>query len=124
VTIRKRATLAIEASASPHPAAVVADCDESRAAALDLDTDRLGAGVERILDQLFQRRGRPLYDLARRNLAGDLLGENMDQPLRHPKPRPLKGLQNNGVFARPTQARRCRYFAMYPPSTDIAWPVT
>src|SRR5579864_2077710 len=107
-----------------HPAAVIADCDESRAAALDLDTDRLGAGVERILDQLFQRRGRPLHDLARRNLAGDLLGENMDQPLRHTKPRPLKALQDNGVFAPPTQARRGRYFAIYPPSTDIAWPVT
>src|ERR1700681_3663594 len=107
-----------------HPATVVADCDESRAAALNLDTDRLGAGVERILDQLFQRRGRPLHDLARRNLAGDLFGENMNHPLRHPKPRPTKGLlQDNGVFAGLTQARHRRYFAMYPPSTDIAWPV-
>src|SRR6202162_6624980 len=71
-----------------HPAAVVADRDQPGAAALDLDCNRPGAGVKRVFDQLLQRGRGPLDDLARRDLARHLLWENMDQPLRHPGPRP------------------------------------
>ncbi len=67
-----------------HAAAVVGDRYQRRAAAEDFDADGMGAGVERVLDQLLDGGGRPLDDLARRNLAGDLLGQYVDDVLGHP----------------------------------------
>ena len=54
-----------------HPLAVVLDADQLLAAELDRDGDAARAGVERVLDQLLDDRGRPLDDLA----GGDLVGE-------------------------------------------------
>ena len=65
------------------PHAVVGDRYQRRAAAENLDADRARAGVERVLDQLLDGRGRPLDDFARRNLAGDLLGQDVDYVLGH-----------------------------------------
>ena len=52
--------------------AVVGDGDEPDAGIFQLDANVAGAGVERVLDQLLDHRGRPLHDFARRDLVGDL----------------------------------------------------
>src|SRR6185312_10340941 len=52
-------------------AAVVANADQPRTASLDVHLDARGAGVEAVLDQLLDHRGRPLDDLA----GGDLIDE-------------------------------------------------
>ena len=54
-----------------HPFAVVLDADLLLAAELDVDREPRRAGVDRVLDQLLDDRGRPLDDLA----GGDLVGE-------------------------------------------------
>src|SRR5690242_1175332 len=66
-----------------HPASVVTDCDQRRAAAENLDADRVRARVEGIFDQLLDRRGGPFDNLAGRNLARDLLGQYVDYVLGH-----------------------------------------
>ncbi len=66
-----------------HPATVVRDRDQRRSSALDFCAYRARAGVERIFDQLLQRRGRPFHHLARRDLAGHVLRQDMYQPFRH-----------------------------------------
>ena len=58
-----------------HPAAVVADEQALDAAAVDLDLDPRGAGVERVLDELLDDRGRPLDDLAGGDPVDHLSGE-------------------------------------------------
>ena len=55
-----------------HAAAVVDDANELAAAFLDGDVDARRAGVERVLDQLLHRRGRPLDHLA----GGDAVDED------------------------------------------------
>ena len=55
----------------------------AEAAALDFDREVARAGVERIFDQLLDRGGRPLDDFAGRNLAGHLLGQDVNYVLRH-----------------------------------------
>ena len=47
-----------------HAAAVVDDADQRPPARFDRDLDALRAGVERVLDELLDRRGRPLDDFA------------------------------------------------------------
>ena len=54
-----------------HPLAVVFDANQLLAAELDGDGDAPRAGVERVLDQLLDDRGRPLDDFA----GGDLIRE-------------------------------------------------
>ena len=48
-----------------HAAAIVADGDERATAVLDRDLDPPGAGVDRVLDQLLDHRGRAFDHLAR-----------------------------------------------------------
>ncbi len=55
-----------------HAQAVIDDADQLFAARLDGDVDPARAGVERVLDQLLQRRGRPPDDLA----GGDAIDEH------------------------------------------------
>ncbi len=72
---RERQVLARDA------AAVVGDADALDAAVLEVDVDLRGAGVERVLEQLLQRRRRPLDDFA----GGDLVDEQVGQrPDRRP----------------------------------------
>jgi len=66
-----------------HPGSVVADRDQRRAAAENLNADRVRARVKGILDQLLDRRRWPLDNLARRNLTSDLLGQYVDYVLGH-----------------------------------------
>src|SRR5205807_6503627 len=61
-----------------HPRAVVAHPDERLAAVFDRHADRARAGIERVLDQLLDDRGRPLDHLACRDLVGDLGGQDRD----------------------------------------------
>ncbi len=61
-----------------HAAAVVLDADERAAAGEELDLDTRGAGVERVLHQLLDHRGRALDDLARGDLVGDPVGKDAD----------------------------------------------
>ncbi len=58
--------------------AVVAHPDQSAAAALQFHLDAQRARVERILHQLLDHGGRPLDDLAGRDLIDELLGKNLD----------------------------------------------
>ena len=66
-----------------HAGAVVGDRDQRRSAAQNLDAHRARARVERVLDQLLDGRRRPLDDFAGRNLAGDLLGQDVDNVVGH-----------------------------------------
>src|SRR5438309_6228486 len=63
---------------SRHAGAVVADFDEFLAAGFEDDVDGPGPGVDRVFDQLLDDRGRPLHDLARRNLVDQLRGKDAD----------------------------------------------
>ena len=62
---------------SLHPLAIVLDADRLLAAELDGDGDAAGAGVERVLDQLLDDRGRPLDDLARGDLVRQDVGGSL-----------------------------------------------
>ena len=62
-----------------HAAAVVGDRDQRLAAAGELDRDPPRAGVERVLDQLLDRRGRPLDHLARGDAVDQMLGQAADR---------------------------------------------
>jgi hypothetical protein len=60
-----------------HSLAVVLDAKELLAAELDDDGDPASVRVERVLDELLDNGRRPLDDLAR----GDLVGEMNGQPV-------------------------------------------
>src|SRR6266850_5771719 len=60
-----------------HPRAVVAHADQVLAAILQLDPDRMRAGIERVLDQLLHDRCGALDDLAGCDLIGDIPGEHL-----------------------------------------------
>ena len=55
-----------------HAAAVIGNADETAPAGLDDDIDARGAGIERVLDELLDGRGRPLDHLA----SGDAVDED------------------------------------------------
>ena len=61
-----------------HAGAVVTHADQRLAAIFQLDPNRTRAGVERVLDQLFDDGRRPFDDFTRRDLIGDGIGENLD----------------------------------------------
>ena len=65
-----------------HAAAVVRDPDQSAAAGLDRDVDPAGTGVEGILDELLDRRGRTLDDLAGRDPVDQ---DRVQATDRHPR---------------------------------------
>ena len=52
-----------------HAAAVVDDADQAASAGFDLDAQLGRPGVERILEQFFDDRSRPLHHLARRRFC-------------------------------------------------------
>ena len=54
--------------------AVVGDADAPDAAAREIDVDLRRAGVERVLEQLLQRRRRTLDDLAGGDLVDQVVG--------------------------------------------------
>src|SRR2546426_7684532 len=60
-------------------AAVVAHPHQRDAAALDVDLDARRAGIERVLDQLLDDRGRPFDHLAGGDLVDELAGKNADR---------------------------------------------
>ena len=60
-----------------HPFAVVLDPQQLLAAKLDRDRDARRAGIERVLDQLLDDRGRTLDDFA----GGDLIREMEGKPV-------------------------------------------
>ena len=57
-----------------HALAVVLDANQLLAAELDGDGEAPRAGVDRVLDQLLDDRGRTLDDLAGGNLVGEVGG--------------------------------------------------
>ena len=65
-----------------HAAPIVGNADQLAAARLHFHPDAGGAGVQRILEQLFDHRRGAIDHLARRNLVGDLVGEDVDAPHR------------------------------------------
>ena len=54
-----------------HAAAVVDDADHALAARFDFDAHGIGAGVERVFEQLLHHRGGPLDHFAGGNAVGD-----------------------------------------------------
>jgi hypothetical protein len=68
-------------------AAVVADADQSRAAAFDVDRDRARPGIERVLDELLDDRGRPLHDLSGRYLIDELRRQDANRHSTSPTAR-------------------------------------
>jgi hypothetical protein len=65
---RKRETELVLSNA----AAVVEHADQARATRLDFEIDAIGAGVERIFDELLHDGGRSFDDLARSYLVDEL----------------------------------------------------
>ena len=61
-----------------HAAAVIGDTDQAAAAALDINPEIGGSCIERVFEQLFDHRRRPLNHLSSRNFVGDVVGENAD----------------------------------------------
>ncbi len=61
-----------------HTAAVVHHADEPPPARLDLDIDAVGAGVDGILGELLDHRGRPLDHLTSRDLVREGLRQHVD----------------------------------------------
>ena len=55
--------------------AVVADADQADAAFLQVDVDAQRAGIQGVLDQLLDHRGRALDDFAGGNLVDEDLGQ-------------------------------------------------
>ena len=70
---RERQVLALDAGA------VVGDADALDAAAGEVDVDLRRARVERVLEQLLQRRRRPLDDLAGGDLVDQQVGQRADR---------------------------------------------
>jgi hypothetical protein len=65
--------------ARPDAGAVVDHPDPAAAPAVDLDRDRAGPGVDRVVDQLLDHRGRPLDHLAGRDLVDHVIGQDRDR---------------------------------------------
>ena len=58
-----------------HARAVVGHAQQAAAAALDLDIDAGGAGVQAVFDQFLDHRGGTLHHLAGSDLVGKLFGK-------------------------------------------------
>ena len=58
----------------PDAAAVILDVDERLPAFFKVHLDARGTGIERILEELFDDRRRPLNDLTGRDLGNDVCG--------------------------------------------------
>ncbi len=83
---------------APHAAAVVADRDQLAPARRDRDVDAPRSRVDRVLDQLFDHRGRTLDHLARRDLVGHVRRQQPDMPVSH-------HAQQNARFRRGASSR-------------------
>ena len=58
-----------------HASAVVGHAQQAAAAALHLDIDAGGAGVQAVFDQFLDHRGGTLHHLAGGDLVGELFGK-------------------------------------------------
>ncbi len=87
-----------------HPFAVVLDAHLFLAAELDVDRETPGAGVDRVLDQLLDDRGRTLDDLAGRDLVREVGGEAVILPMggRSAKAFALRGSGSGTLPQSPT----------------------
>ncbi len=61
-----------------HPATVVGDLDELFASSLDLNLDSCGTGIERILQQFLDHRGRALDHFTGSDLIGNVFGKDVN----------------------------------------------
>ena len=61
-----------------HAAAVVGDADEAPSSACDLDAQMSRTGVDGVLEQLLDDRGRTLHDLSGRDFIRNIVGEDAD----------------------------------------------
>src|SRR5260370_518099 len=100
----------------PKASPRVAHAEQPLAAVLDLDPDRVGAGVEGVFDELLHPRGRPLDHLA----GGDLvryLGREDGDPGRHKRSTSVASTQ-----PRTPSSRRSSSQGPYTRSTISAAP--
>ena len=92
-----------------HAAAVVDDLDQLLASRLDVHANAVGAGIERVLQQLLHHRGGALDHLAGGDLVGYVFGENVDaahRVLRYMKKRPVVSGQFESLEFREKPRRR------------------
>jgi hypothetical protein len=61
-----------------HAGPIVLHADQFLAAVLDCDVHALSAGIDGVLNQFLDDRGRPLDDLAGRNLVGEIVSKTRD----------------------------------------------
>ena len=61
-----------------HAAAVIGDADQAAAAALDIDPQIGGPGVEGVFEEFFDYRCGPLNHLSGRDFVSDVVGEDAD----------------------------------------------
>ena len=85
-----------------HADAVVLDADETLAAVFDGDGDPGGGGVDGVLDQLLDHRGRPLDDFPGGDLVGQVVGQLADA--RHGYHHPDRRNDTNMVTAAPAMS--------------------
>ncbi len=84
-----------------HSLAVVDDGDQRGSGLLEVDQNARRAGVERILDQLLDHRGRSFDDFASSDLVGDDVGQNLDAATRsQPRRRLYHHRQPNAAMRR------------------------
>jgi hypothetical protein len=65
--------------AGGHAGAIIGDPDQPPPAPVGHDLDPLGAGIERVLEQLLDHAGRPLHHLAGGDAVDDAFGKLADR---------------------------------------------
>src|SRR5262245_54738993 len=73
-----------------HPFPIVLDANGLLASELDADVETARAGIDRVLDELLDDRGRPFHDLAGRDLVGKVGGQYLDASHAYSQPLNLK----------------------------------
>ena len=92
-----------------HADAVVLDPDEPLAAVLDGDGDARRLGVDGVLDQLLDHRGRPLDDLTGGDLVGQIVGQLADaaHAYHHPERRNHRSMAIAALSISATTHQNC-----------------
>ena len=65
-----------------HPEAIIADGDQRGASVSDIDSQMRCAGVQGVLDQFLDHRGRALNNFPRGDLIDQRIGQRTDPALR------------------------------------------
>src|SRR5258708_31239629 len=100
-----------------HPAAVIHDADETASAALDFDAHVRRTGVERVLEQFLDHRGRPFHYLAGSDFVRDIIRQDLDTAHQNSL-RNCTRARRRPRISRRHPARSMRYS---PPRSEALW---